>query len=381
MNKPTRKRILVITATVQKARRDKLAGVYDYAHAHGWMIQTVEDQSGAPLLAAALCSKSVDGIISDGFNAPVKLTQSAKHAIPVVYIDRPHGVRQTDNSVNNDDGACARLAARTLNDLGLRNLAAVGTTPSVYWSKTRIRVFAEAAKGFGCRCVSFRSSGDLTDDLPRLRDWLKALPRPCGLFAVTDAVAKRCIDLLTESGVRVPEEVAVIGIDNDELLCENTTPSITSILPGFRQAGRLAAERLDRMMDGSGCDDLPTTYAPQAVVRRGSTLRTAIRHDKIPEVMEFIRRHACLGIRVGDVVAFAGIPKSTLELHFRLSTTRSIQQEIQRVRLEEVKRLLRETRCPIGTIATRCGYHNDNHLKNLFRRQFGMTLTQYRRSS
>ena len=82
MNKPTRKRILVITATVQKARRDKLAGVYDYAHAHGWMIQTVEDLSGAPLLTAALCSKSVDGIISDGFNAPVNIPPAVRRALP-----------------------------------------------------------------------------------------------------------------------------------------------------------------------------------------------------------------------------------------------------------------------------------------------------------
>ena len=84
-------------------------------------------------------------------------------------------------------------------------------------------------------------------------------------------------------------------------------------------------------------------------------------------------------VRPDPHVAFADIPKSTLELHFRLATTRSIQQEIQRVRLEEVKRLLRETRCPIGTIAARCGYHNENYLKNLFRRQIGMTLTQFRR--
>ena len=380
MTSGKRKQILVVMATAQKARRDKLAGIYGYAHDHGWTIQTIEDPSNAPLLTAALRSNGINGIISDGFNAPVNIPPAVRRALPTVYIDRPAGARRTTDSVNNDDDACAELAARTLADLGLRHLAAVGTTPSVYWSKKRVRSFAEHARHLGCRCASFRPSDDLPDDLSRLRDWLKALPRPCGLFAVTDAVAKRCIDLLIESDVRVPEEVAVIGIDNNELVCENTTPSITSILPGFRQAGRLAAERLDRLMSGSDCDNLPTTYGPQTVVRRASTQRIAPAARKIGSVVEFIRTHACLGIRVPDVLAFAALPKSTLELHFRLATGRSIAQEIQRVRLAEVERLLRETRCSIGMIASRCGFHNDNYLKNLFKRKFGVSLSQYRKS-
>lgn len=380
MGNTVRRRIIVITATTQKARRDKLSGIYDYAHAHGWTVQTVEAALDAPLLSAALRNGIVDGIISDGFNAPVMLASGTAHGIPVVYIDRPYGNRRTADSVNNDDEACARLAAKTLAGLGLRHYAVVGTTPSVYWSKARIQAFGEAVRVMGHNSTAFKSSGSLPEDIARLREWLLSLPRPCGLFAVTDAVAKRCIEFLAESGVHVPDEIAVVGIDNDELVCENTTPSISSILPGFRQAGRIAAERLHRLMDGTGCGDLPTTYGPETVIRRGSTARMAVRREKIPEVLEFIRRHACLGIRVTDVVAFARIPKSTLELHFRLATMHSIAQEIQRVRLEEVERVLRETRCPIGMIASRCGFRNDNYLKNLFKRTYGQTLSHYRAS-
>ena len=380
MDKKDRKLIVVITATAHKARRDKLAGIYDYAHDKGWLVQSIEESSNASLLNSLLRSGDIDGIISDGFNAPVTVRASSRRGIPTVYIDRPGRGRHKECSVNNDDDACARLAAQTLANLGLRQYATVGTTPSVYWSKRRMRVFADAVRGLGHVCASFRPSNGATDDLSRLRDWLQGLPRPCGLFAVTDNMAKRCIDLLTGAGIRVPEEFAVIGIDNDELVCENTIPTISSILPGFRQAGRLAAERLHRLMDGIGCEGLQTTYEPQTVVRRGSTSRVAIRQDKMLEVLEFIRRHACLGIRVADVVDFAGMPKSTLELHFRQATSRSIQDEIQRVRLAEVERLLRETRCYIGSIANRCGYRNDNYLKNLFKRTHGQTLSQYRRT-
>ena len=378
MYKLHRRHILVIMATVQKARHDKLSGIYDYAHRQDWIVQTIEDTSGLPMLEATLKARTVDGIISDGFNAPVKLKQSDRKGIPIVYIDKPYGARQMANCVNNDDDACARLAAQTLAKLGLRQYATVGTFPSSYWSKSRMRTFAESIKALGLRCESFKPSGCVSKDIQRLRDWMTRLPRPCGLFAVTDAVAKRCIDLLTDAGIRVPDEIAVIGIDNNELICEHTTPSITSILPGFRQAGRIASERLHRLMEGIGCDDLPTTYEPQAVIRRGSTARTAIRQEKIPEILEFIRRNACHGIRVTDVIAFAGLPKSTLELHFRLATTRSIVQEIQRVRLEEVERLLSESNCPIGMIAAQCGFQNDNYLKNLFKRTHGQTLSQYR---
>ena len=380
MDKKNRKLIVVITATAQKARRDKLAGVYDYAHDKGWLVQSIEESSNASLLNSLLRSGDIDGIISDGFNAPVAVKASARRGIPTVYIDRPSRGGRTANAINNDDDACARLAARTLSDLGLRQYATVGTVPSVYWSRRRMRVFANAIREFGLDCASYHPSSNASEDLPHLRDWLKGLPRPCGLFAVTDTMAKRCIDLLSQSGIRVPEEFAVIGIDNDELVCENAIPSISSILPGFRLAGRLAAERLHRLMNGASCEGLPTAYGPQTVVRRGSTSRTAIRQDKILEVLEFIRRHACLGIRVADVVDFAGMPKSTLELHFRLATSRSVQEEIRRVRLAEVERLLRETRCYIGSIANRCGYRNDNYLKNLFKRTHGQTLSQYRRT-
>ena len=373
-----RRRILVIMATAQKARRDKLAGIYDSAHAKGWMVSCIVDPTQTASISDAIKGIRPDGIISDGFNPPARITPAIRNRIPIVYIDKPTLDKDGDFSVNHDNAATARLAAATLMKLGFSRLAAVGMAPNPYWSRIRIRTFAEEAKANAMSCSVYCPSGDGLSEDAELRKWLSGLPRPCGIFAVTDARAKAVIENCVLLGISVPDEIAVIGVDDDELVCENTTPSISSILPDFRLAGRLAAERLERLMDGRKPDGIPRSYGPKAIIRRASTRRISISDGKIASILEYIRVNATSGIRIADVVNFAGMPKSTLELHFRLATSRSIMQEMQEVRLRAVRHLLRETRTPISLIAQRCGYRNDNHLKNLFKRKFGMSLSAYR---
>ena len=376
-----RRRILVIMATAQKARRDKLAGIYDSAHAKGWMVSCIGDQTQKASLSDTIRDMRPDGIISDGFNPPARITPAIRNRIPIVYIDRPVPDKDGDFSVNHDNAATGRLAATTLIKLGFSRLAAVGTTPNAYWARLRIRAYAEEAKANARTCAIYRPSGGGLSENAELRKWLSGLPRPCGIFAVTDARAKAVIENCALLGISVPDEIAVVGVDNDELICENTIPSISSILPDFRLAGRLAAERLERLMDGKRPDDTPGSYGPKAIIRRASTRRISISDGKIASILEYIRVNATSGIRIADVVNFAGMPKSTLELHFRLATSRSIMQEIQEVRLRAVQNLLRETRTPISLIAQRCGYRNDNHLKNLFKRKFGVSLSAYRNAN
>lgn len=366
-------RILVLMATSAKARRDKLSGVYAYAHEHGWTVRTVEENVPTDELRRQLAERPPHGIVCDGFRPPVALPRALVSNLPTVYTDLPLEKRKGRCSVNHDDGATARLAAETLLRLRLDDYAAVGTEPGVFWSKLRMRAFREAIESAGCRChLRTRRDRDLGA-------WLAALPKPCGIFAVTDRRAKEVIERCAEMGIAVPDDVAVVGVDNEELICENTTPSISSILPDFRQAGYRAAEKLDRLMRG----DLPenereSAYGPQTVIRRASTRRLPSRPHKIPAVLEYIRKNACLGIRVPDVIRFAEMPKSTLELNFRRTTSRSIAEEIQRVRLESVCTLLKNTALPIGLVAQRCGYRDNNHLKNLFKRTFSMSMRDYR---
>ena len=224
-------RILVIIDSNFKARRDKLSGVYDYAHRHKWLIQSIEKPMPDERLDAIIRELSPNGIIIDGFNPPTNLPKSLKKRIPVIYTDSPTSCSRSQkaNSVNNDNGACAELAARTLLNLQLASYAVVSAEVPTYWSEIRVKAFAAHVESAGCRCDVFMPHD--RKSVRELAGWLTSLPKPCGIFAVTDLVARRVVNACTNLDIPVPEEIAVVGLDNDEMICESTTPSSTASSP------------------------------------------------------------------------------------------------------------------------------------------------------
>lgn len=373
-------RIYVLTDTTQKARRDKLIGIYGYAHKRGWTVRTLEITHPKEVFRNAIAELPPDGLILDGCLPPTPIPPSLRRTLPVVAIDipsnrLPHGA----HLVHHDDAASARLAAKSLLDLDLENFATLETPLPKHWSKIRTRAFSSAIREAKRRCSLFRRQPpELFGSA--IRKWLSGLPKPCGIFAPNDALAKTVLDICNELGLFIPRDVAVIGVDNDELICNTTTPALSSVAPDFHLAGRLAAQKLDECLGGNPPPAATATYGPSGVVQRGSSRRLPANRRAIGELVEFIRGNACLGIRVGDVLNLAKTPKSTTELHFRQVIGRSIAEEIQCVRLEAVCALLRNRSTPISAIATQCGYRNDNHLKNLFRRKFGKTMSAYRKT-
>ena len=372
------KRIYVLTDTTQKARRDKLVGIYDYAHACGWTVRTLEITHPKDEFRNAIDELPPDGLILDGCLPPTQIPPSLRGILPNVAIDIPaNRLQHGAHLVHHDDSASARLAAKSLLDLGLENFATLEILLPRHWSKIRTRAFSSAIREAKRRCSTFRCPPpELFGSA--IRKWLLKIPKPCGIFAPNDSLAKTVIDICNELGLSVPGEVAVIGVDNDDLICNTTTPTLSSVAPDFHLAGRLAAQKLDECLRGTPPLAVTTTYGPSGVVQRGSSRRLPANRKAIGELIEFIRGNACLGIRVGDVLNLAKTPKSTTELHFRQVVGHSIAEEIQRVRLEAVRTLLRNRSIPISAIAAQCGYRNDNHLKNLFKRKFGKTMSAYR---
>lgn len=373
-------RIYVLTDTTQKARRDKLIGIYGYAHKRGWTVRTLEIAHPKEEFRNALTELPPDGLILDGCLPPTPLPPSLRGTLPVVAIDIPSSrLPRGARLVHHDDAASALLAAKALLDLDLENFATIETLLPKHWSKIRTRTFSSVIRAAKRRCSLFRR---LPPELfgSAIRKWLSGLPKPCGIFAPNDALARTVIDICNELGLSIPGEVAVIGVDNDELICNTTTPALSSVAPDFHLAGCLAAQTLDECLHGNPPLAATTTYGPSGVVQRGSSRRLPANRRAIGELVEFIRANACLGIRVGDVLNLAKTPKSTTELHFRQAAGHSIAEEIQRVRLEAVRMLLRNRSIPISAIAAQCGYHNDNHLKNLFKRKFGKTMSAYRKA-
>lgn len=367
--------ILLILSTVQKARRDKLSGIYDYARRHGWNTETVEPHPFARPVSDILAEHHIDGIIIDGHEACCKLPRNLKGRPPVVRIDAPPRSASALKCVNHDSAATAQLAAKTLLKSGFRHYAFLGTNPSIYWSIDRCHDFAAEIAAAGFKCYVFNGKEDALDG------WLASLPKPCGLFAAMDLRAKTVADKCRKLGIRIPDEIAVLGVDNDEQLCESTYPALSSILPDFRHAGELAAALLDRTLRGEDTSAETILYGPLCVVTRESTRFMKVNLSGVSRANEFIRRNSCAGIKVADVVKAVAMPRRTLETHFFRSTGHTILDEILRTKLDKVREILSTTTRPIGLIASSCGFNSDIHLKNLFKKRFGMSMRDYRKNA
>ncbi len=372
--------VLVALSTVQKARRDKLQGVLKYAQLYGpWDVQMLENHPYIAKLGAFRHWRP-DGIIRDGTD-PLPIPAFRTTGIPTVLLDAAPLPPRNLSCVNNDPREIAEAVAKHYLLQGFRHFAYVGSVPHSPWSRARAEAFVArvARAGFACALYKPRHANDWGLEQDHMRKWLTALPKPCGLMTAMDLRAKQVLDTCALAGLRIPEELAVIGVDNDETICENTTPTLSSVLPDFEGAGHMAAELLDRLMRGEALAPVRLTYGVKRIVHRLSSQDIRNSNRLANSALEFIRLNACAGITVMDVVRHLNVSRRFAELRFREALGRSILEEIQRHRLERVRALLRETALPIGTIGERCGYPTETYLKTLFKKRFGITMRDYRK--
>ncbi len=374
--------VLVAISTVYKARRDKLQGILKYAQLNGpWDVQLLEDH---PYIAKLGSFKHwhPDGIIRDGTN-PLPLPAVRAKGIPTVLIDTASSQPRGYSIVNNDPRQISGAVADYYLRQGLKQFAFVGSVPVAAWSQSRSEAYVErlAKAGYACTLYKPRHANDWGLEQEYMCNWLKALPKPCGLMAAMDIRGKQVLDACAFAGIRVPEEVSVIGVDNDETICENTTPTLSSVLPDFEGSGYLSAELLDRLMRSESHRVVHLTYDVKRIVHRLSSQDMKNSSRLAVSAMEFIRLNACGGITVMDVARHLKVSRRFAELRFREARDHSILDEIQYQRLERVRALLRETTLPIGAIGERCGYPTETYLKTLFKKRFGITMREYRKQT
>ena len=212
----------------------------------------------------------------------------------------------------------------------------------------------------------------------RLARWLSRLPKPVGLLAANDQRGRHVLEAARLAGVRVPDELAVIGVDNDEVLCEMSTPSLSSVDLDARRVGFEGAAALDRLMRGKPAPKRPVVIEPLGVIARRSTDVLAIEDDLVVAALRFIRAHNQKPIRVKDVLDTVSVSRKTLEIKFLRFLGRTPYSEIQRVRLLNVVDLLTRTDWPLKKISAATGFACVQHLHSAFRRLAGMTPTKYR---
>ena len=374
--------MLVALQTVQKACRDKFSGILKYAHTNGpWDVQILEDHPFIANLASCGTWKP-DGVIkSSSSTLPSNIFDIEK--LPTVVIDPYAPLSEYCSSVKHDPEKIAEAIADLYINIGLEHFGYVGCVPAFDWSLERSAAFAERLNqhGHSCNIYQPKNETDWGIEQSHMRKWLLGLPKPCGVMAAVDQRAKQVLDTCLTAGIRVPEEVAVFGVDNDETICENTTPTLSSVLPDFEGGGYLAAGILDSLMQSDTPQRINLTYGVKRIIQRQSSQFILQQRNKgTAPAYEYIRLKACEGITVSDVAKHMNVSRRLAEIRFKNEYNQTILDAIQHHRLERVCAMLRETKLPISEIGMQCGYATENYLKNLFKKRFGITMSQYRKN-
>ena len=283
-----------------------------------------------------------------------------------------------------DNLAIGRDAARTYVAQGrLASFAFVPAEGRREWSRLRGEGFAHELARRDRTAAVFQSSSD-SDAITRrgeMAKWLRRMEKPAAVLAADDAVAQEVLLACKSAKLAVPGDIAVLGVDDDELICENATPRLSSIRPDFVRAGKEAAAALDKMMTGKADRHLAHTIVVRGeteIVRRATTTPESSAGPLVQKALAFIARNAKRGIGVKDVQLHLKVSRALMDLRFREVRGESVLSCITAVRLKELKRLLRETDDPIESITRRLGWTSPNYPKNLFKRHFGISMRDFR---
>ena len=379
---PSVKTVLFFKSSELSSCRKKLAGVASVARPRGWNIQSVAPIRSEDAARHLIDLWKPDGcIVSCGAKANL-FPSSVLGRIPRVFIDRPHAaLSRGDSCVYHDSTATANTAIRELLSLNLRHYAYVNWSVPLIWNEERRSAFAAMMRQHGQEASYFESKLPVssTKRLPQeLSAWLDSLPKPVGILAAQDFLSAKIITAARIAKLSVPNEVAVIGIDNDEELCESSVPSLSSVEPDFFRSGVMAAEILARMMESRLRKPVRMTYPPLRLVRRESTRRLPKFDRSVSDALELIRRESCNGLAARDVFRLFPCSRRMAELRFRAATGRSILGEIRGIRLAKAKELLAGPPMKLEAVANFCGYRSAVAFSIFFKAETGCSPSAWK---
>lgn len=381
------KNIVVAVPIVNAAARQKLRGIYRFlSEGHDWDIRQIRTESEFTADSIRVMMRNgIDGCIVSMPNCHEALQALSATSIPTVAIEVDYhlfGKRLSNLSfLRTDNAGIGRAGANHLHNLGMfRSFAFVPDKQNHYWSQARAATFSETLLNFGHRVETFSPGDGNYDNVSELGDFLLRLPKPLGVMAAWDLTAAQVISVCRARKLHVPSQVSVIGVDNDEFICESVTPALSTILVDREKQGYDAAVILDKMMSGQHKRIAAPICRVLKIVPRESTASLSPAAPLIQRALQIIEDNALRGIRPDDVAKMLGVSRRLLDLRFHQQQVGTIAERIRQIRMAEVERLVCTTRISDVRIAERCGFANVNAMRNLYRVQHGQSIRHFRQS-
>jgi LacI family transcriptional regulator len=367
-----RPRILLAVGTYRGYGRQVVAGVTDYVHRHGqWDV--VLDRAVDRIHPETLdMMQPVAGAIT---LAPRLDEYEPLCGIPMVSVENsPLPIHQ----VIPDDRLIGKMAAEHLLSLGLKTIAYAGML-GIPFSDARRDAMAETAREQGAQLLVYPEACNAvtvyTDDYA---SWLEALPLPCGLLLVSSARATGTLIQCERLGIRVPEDLAVLGVEEDPMLCQLTNPPLSAIDHNTERVGYEAAALLDRLLAGEQIPPEVTWIPPRGVVTRQSTEMLATQDEGVVRAVRYIREHVEESLTVKQLLRHVPVGRRTLEQAFKRHLGRTIADEIRRQKIAQARQLLVQTTLGMADVAVRAGFSSASHMTHVFKRELGVGPAEFR---
>lgn len=374
-------RVALLIETTRTYTRELLAGVRRYVAEHGPWSTFIELRALESSPPPWLKHWDGDGILTRTFTPEMNRAVAAT-GLPAVEI-RSTSLPHDRPFVGVDNGLIGQAVAEHFLNRGYRHFAVYGLRTESFFIE-RIQKFVTRVEASGHPCTELAGSAadhpkDWEKSQKRLTEQLLALPKPTGIFAANDQLGVYLLDACLRIGIAVPEEIAVVGCENEETLCTLASPPLTSVQFDGHRVGYEAARLLDRLMQGKKTGASSILVPPRGIVTRESSDDLVITDQLIAHACRLIRLHATSGLSVEELCQTLNASRSTLERRMKESLARTPKEEILRIRFREVERLLRDSDLTLETISERSGFSQPSYFQTAFRERYGMTPGAFRK--
>ncbi len=367
---------IATTSAVQK-----LDGVCQAAKEHGWLVARFDLHDPAQIHGEIRTWHPV-GCVIEAAADDIALPRRMPRRVPIVLLDCDSAfARRRVSTIVQHPTAIGAFAAEHLLGMDIAAYAYVGFPDRKFWDRTRRAAFARAIRAAG-RPLFQIDTGDSVANIGTLRARIAAgivrLTKPAGVYCANDAIAVQVLEAAAQSGLSIPNDIAVLGTDNEEYLCENAVPTISSVELDFAGAGRRCVEIIAERIERGGGEPVHETFGPLRILRRTSTRRSARLDRSVVAALDLIRARATNGLTSREVTALFGCSRRMAEMRFRTATGHSILDEIHAVQVERAKELLADPRNKVSMVPSMCGYESNPFFMALFRRATGMSMGEWR---